>query len=185
VRGEPAQPAAARVIGLVRGVVAIAKSKKKSAEKASPNERVITNNRKALHNYTVLDTLECGIVLHGSEVKSLRDGKISLEESYGRMRDGEFYLINCDIPEYKQASVFNHPPKRPRKLLIHRREFKRFAHQAFEKGLTLVPLKLYFKQGRAKVLMGLCRGKQHHDKRDAMKKAEAQRDMARAMNRRR
>jgi SsrA-binding protein len=133
----------------------------------------------------VLDTLECGIVLLGSEVKSLREGRISLEEAYGRIREGDLWLINCDIPEYKQASIFNHQPKRPRKMLIHRREFKRFANQAFEKGLTLVPLKLYFKEGRAKVLLGLCRGKKSHDKREAMKKAEANRAIHRAMQRRR
>ena len=133
----------------------------------------------------MLDSLECGIVLQGSEVKSLRDGHISLDEAYARVRDNELWLINCDIPEYKQASVFNHQPKRPRKMLIHRREFKRFANQAFEKGLTLVPLRLYFKAGRAKVLVGLCRGKQRHDKREALKKADANRAIHRAMQRRR
>jgi SsrA-binding protein len=133
----------------------------------------------------VLDTLECGIVLVGSEVKSLRNGKISLAEAYGRVREGEVWLVGCDIPEYSEANQFNHPPKRPRKLLMHRREIKKFAGQAFEKGLTLVPLKVYFKEGRAKVLLGLCRGKQKHDKREALKKTEAKRDIARAMMRRR
>ena len=105
-------------------------------------------------------------------------------DAYGRMRDGELWLIGCDIPEYVQANQFNHVPKRPRKLLLHRREIQKFASRAYEKGLTLVPLKMYFKEGRAKVLMGICRGKQKHDKREAMKKAEAHREMARQMHRR-
>lgn len=144
---------------------------------------MVSENRKARHNYLVLDTLECGLVLVGSEVKSLRNGKVSLEEAYGRLRDGEAWLINSDIPEYVEANQFNHQPKRPRKLLMHRREIKRFAARATEKGLTLVPLRLYFKQGRAKVLLGLCRGKQLHDKRESLKKAAAQRDIQRAMRR--
>jgi SsrA-binding protein len=161
----------------------MAKTKKKTTD--SPNERVVSENRKARHNYTVLDALECGIVLVGSEVKSLREGHISLEEAYGRVKDGEVWLVGCDIPEYVDANQFNHRPKRPRKLLVHRREVKRFASRALEKGLTLVPLRIYFKRGIAKVLLGLCRGKQRHDKREAMKKADAQRDIQRQMHRRR
>jgi SsrA-binding protein len=133
----------------------------------------------------VLDTLECGIVLVGSEVKSLRSGGISLEEAYARVKNDEVWLIGCDIPEYFEANQFNHQPKRPRKLLMHRREVKRFAHRAFEKGLTLVPLEMHFKRGLAKVVLGICKGKQHHDKREAMKTAEAKRDMQRQMVRRR
>lgn len=167
-----------------KGAAAIAKSNKPKKTDDS-QERVIAQNRKAQHNYAVLETLECGIVLLGSEVKSLRQGHVSLDESFARVRDGELWLLQCDIPEYKQATVFNHQPKRPRKLLIHRREFKRFALRATEKGLTLIPLRLYFHRGRLKVLLGLCRGKQQHDKRTAMKKAEAQRDIQRAMMRRR
>jgi SsrA-binding protein len=159
-------------------------AKKPKTDKEHDNERVVTENRKARHNYLVLDSLECGIVLVGSEVKSLRAGKISIEEAYGRLRDGELWLIGCDIPEYVQANRFNHNPKRPRKLLIHRREIKKFANRAFEKGLTLVPLRLYFKEGRAKLLLGLCRGKQKHDKRETLKKADATRDIQRAMRRR-
>jgi SsrA-binding protein len=160
-----------------------AKAHKKKDAAAQPNDRVISQNRKAQHNFLVLDTLECGIALVGSEVKSLRNGKVSLEEAYGRMREGELWLIGCDIPEYAEASRFNHPPKRPRKLLVHRRELKNFAARAFEKGLTLVPLRLYFKEGRAKVLLGLCKGKQRHDKREAMRKAEADREIRRRMAR--
>ncbi len=147
--------------------------------------RPIAENRKAKHRYEVLETLECGIALVGSEVKSLRDGKLSLDESYGRVRNGEVWLVGCDIPEYFQAAHFNHDPKRPRKLLLHRKEIRKFADKAKEKGLTLVPLKMYFNQrGRAKLLLGLCRGKQQHDKRDAMKKADVKRDLQRAMRRR-
>jgi SsrA-binding protein len=146
---------------------------------------VICQNRKARHNYTVLDTLECGIVLVGSEVKSLRNGRISLDEAYARIKADEVWLVGCDIAEYTEASHFNHDPRRPRKLLMHRREVKRFAHRAYEKGLTLVPLEMHFKRGLAKVVLGICRGKQRHDKREAMKKAEVRRDIARQMLRRR
>ncbi len=145
---------------------------------------MIARNRKARHNYVVLDTLECGLVLVGSEVKSLRAGRVSLEEAYGRVRGEEVWLVGCDIQEYVEANRFNHDPRRPRKLLLHRREIRRFAARASERGLTLVPLKMYFKRGRAKVLMGVCRGRQKYDKREAMKKAEARRDVQRALRRR-
>jgi SsrA-binding protein len=157
---------------------------KKGADERHADDRVICQNRKARHNYTVLDTLECGIMLVGSEVKSLRAGQISLDEAYARIKDGEVWLVGCDIPEYFEASTFNHPPKRPRKLLMHRREVKHFAHRAYEKGLTLVPLEMHFKRGLAKVVLGICRGKQKQDKREAMKKSEATRDMARQLTRR-
>ncbi|OHB66840.1 MAG: SsrA-binding protein [Planctomycetes bacterium RBG_13_63_9] len=153
--------------------------KKKASAGADPNERPIAQNRKAWHDYLVLDTLECGIMLVGSEVKSLRQGKVSLAEAYGRLKQGEVWLIGCDIAEYIEANRFNHEPRRPRKLLMHRREIKRFASRAYEQSLTLVPLRMYFKGGRAKVLMGICRGRQRHDKREAMKKAEARREMQR------
>ena len=166
------------------GGPATAKNKKKAPDAEHDNERAVAENRKARHNYEVIDTLECGVVLVGSEVKSLRNGKLSLEEAYGRLRDEEVWLINSDIPEYVEANRFNHSPKRPRKLLMHRREIKRFAARAYEKGLTLIPLRVYFKEGRVKVLMGLCRGKQVHDKRESLKKADAQREIQRAMRRR-
>jgi len=159
--------------------------KKKGAASTDPNEKIIAQNRKARHNYSVLDTLECGIVLVGSEVKSLRNGRVSLDEAYARLKGDEVWLIGCDIAEYVEASRFNHAPRRPRKLLMHRRELKRFAHRAYEKGLTLVPLQMHFRRGLAKVLLGICRGKQRHDKREAMKKAQAQRDIQRQMARRR
>lgn len=154
------------------------------ADREHDNERLIALNRKARHEYEVIDTLECGIALVGSEVKSLRTGKISLEEAYGRMKSGEVWLIGCDIPEYKQANQFNHSPKRPRKLLMHRREIKKFASRAYEQGLTLVPLKMYFKEGRAKVLMGIGRGRKLYDKREMLKKASMKRDVERALRHR-
>jgi SsrA-binding protein len=160
------------------------KDKKPAKDDADKNERVIADNRKARHNYNVLETLECGIVLVGSEVKSLRTGTLSLDEAYARVEGDEVWLVAANIAEYKYSHDLNHVPKRRRKLLLHRREIKKFAGQAYEKGLTLVPLKMYFKAGRAKVLLGICRGKQKHDKRDTMKKRDAERDIARAMRKR-
>ena len=157
------------------------KKKSKAEDKGLGNERVIAQNRKARRNYEVMETLECGIVLVGSEVKSLRQGKVSLDEAYGRVRGGEVWLVGCDIQEYTFSHRLNHEPRRPRKLLIHRREIKKFANQAFEQGLTLVPLKMYFKEGRAKLLLGLCRGRKTYDKREALKKADVRRDIQRAM----
>lgn len=162
----------------------MAKKDKKKKKPEDPNFKSIAENRKARHKFQVLDTLECGIALVGSEVKSLRSGRMSLDESYGRVRDGEVWLVGADIPEYTEASRMNHTPKRPRKLLLHRTEINKFAMQAHEKGLTLVPLKMYFKSGRAKVLLGLCRGRKLHDKREALKKADSQRSIERAMRRR-
>src|SRR5690606_22951897 len=157
--------------------------KKDAPDREHDNERLIAQNRRARHEYDVLDTLECGIMLVGSEVKSLRTGQLSLEEAYARVKEDEVWLMGCDIPEYVQANRLNHIPKRPRKLLLHRREIKKFAKQAKEKGLTLIPLKMYFNEGRAKVLLGLCKGRKLHDKRDQMKKQSAQRDIQRVMRR--
>ena len=142
-----------------------------------PAERVVAENRKARHDYEILDTLECGIALVGSEVKSLRAGRMSLDEAYGRVEGEEVWLLGCDIPEYDKANQLNHKPRRQRKLLLHRREIKKFAAQAYEKGLTLVPLKMYFKDGRVKVLMGIGRGRQAHDKRQKLKAETARRDI--------
>ena len=165
----------------------MAENKKKSAGKPeSHRERSICENRKARHKFDVLETLECGIALVGSEVKSLRAGKVSIDEAYARVREGEVWLIGCDIAEYPQATVWNHDPKRPRKLLLHAREVRKFANQAHEKGLTLVPLKLYFSErGIVKMLVGLCRGKKLHDKREDLKTADVKRDIDRAMRARR
>ena len=158
------------------------KKSKKSQQSAveDKNEKRIAENRKARRNFEITDTLECGIVLRGSEVKSLRAGKVSLDEAYGRIRDNEVWLIGCDIAEYSHANVMNHEPRRPRKLLLHQREIRKFASKAFERGLTLIPLKMYFKSGRAKVLMGVGRGRKLFDKREKLKKEPLKRDMDRA-----
>jgi SsrA-binding protein len=160
-----------------------AKKKKKTTQEKTL-QRPISENRKARHRFEIMETLECGIVLVGSEVKSLRNGKLSLDESYGRMRNGELWLVGADIPEYQQATIWNHDPKRPRKLLVHSRELRKFANKAHEKGLTLVPLKAYFNErGIAKLVMGLCRGRKLQDKREALKNADVKRDLQRAMRR--
>ena len=155
--------------------------KKKKSSTVAAGDRPIAENRKAKHKYEVLDTLECGIALVGSEVKSLREGRLSLGEAYGRVKQGEVWLVGADIAEYVQANRMNHDPKRTRKLLLHRREIGTFAGKAHEKGLTLVPLKMYFKRGKAKLLLGLCRGRRVHDKREALKKADTQREISRVM----
>ena len=160
------------------------KAAQKAADRERDNDRLVAQNRRARFEYEILDTLECGIVLVGSEVKSLRRGEITLEEAYARLRGNEAWLLGCDIPEYKWSNQLNHQPRRPRKLLMHKRELKRFAARAGEKGLTLVPLKVYFKEGRAKVLLGLGKGKQLHDKRHSIKEKSMKRDIDRAMRRR-
>ena len=159
------------------------KTKATAAGESKSTDRPITENRKARHKYEVLDTLECGMVLVGSEVKSLRTGKVSLDEAYGRVIGSEVWLVGCDIAEYSHASQMNHNPRRQRKLLLHKREINRFAGRAYEKGLTLVPLKMYFKSGRAKLLLGICRGRKLYDKREKLKKATIEREMQRAVRR--
>lgn len=169
------KPAAGKAASAGKGA---GKSVAKGAGKDDkPAERVVAENRKARHEYEIVDTLECGIALVGSEVKSLRAGRMSLDEAYGRIEREEAWLLGCDIPEYEKANQLNHKPKRPRKLLLHRRELKKFAGQALEKGLTLVPLKMYFKNGRVKVLMGIGRGRKLHDKRQKLKAQSARRDI--------
>ncbi len=147
--------------------------------------KLICRNKRAFHEYTIGDRLECGIVLTGTEVKSLRDGSSSLEDAYAKIEDGEVWLVGSDIPEYSMAHRMNHKPKRPRKLLLHRREIEKFAGKASERGHTLVPLRMYFKEGRAKIELAIARGKQQHDKRQSLKKADAQRDIRRALSARR
>ena len=143
--------------------------------------KLICRNRRAFHDYAIEDKLECGIVLTGTEVKSLREGGTSLEDAYAKMDGNEVWLIGCDIPEYTYGNRLNHKPKRPRKLLLHRREIARFAGKASERGFTLVPLSVYFKNGLAKVELAVARGKQQFDKRQTKKKQEAQREIRRAM----
>ncbi len=156
-------------------------NKQSGSDPARDNERVVTTNRRAKFEYDILDTLECGVVLVGSEVKSLRNGKCLIDDAYGRMKQGEVWLMGADIPEYLEANRFNHDPKRPRKLLLHRREINKVALKAYETGHTLVPLKVYFKNGRAKLLLGIGKGRKMHDKREVMKKRTAQREMDRVM----
>jgi SsrA-binding protein len=145
----------------------------------------ICRNRKAWHEYEIFDTLECGLVLTGTEVKSLRAGAGSLEEAYAKIENGELWLIGSDIPEYAMGNLFNHKPKRSRKLLLHRREIAKFAGKASQQGFTLVPLQMYFKNGRAKVEVAVARGKKLHDKRQAQRKSEAQKEIRRQMKNRR
>lgn len=155
----------------------MAKKKENKKKEDDGIERVVAENRKARYDYDILETLECGIALVGSEVKSLRSGTVSLAESYARVRNEEVFLVNCDIPEYIDANRFNHKRLRDRKLLLHKREIRRFAKRSLEKGLTLTPLKLYFRNGRAKLLLGLCRGKQNFDKRQAIKERDTERSL--------
>jgi SsrA-binding protein len=143
--------------------------------------KIVARNRRARFEYDLLESIEAGIVLNGTEVKSLRGGKASLEESYAGIDQREVWLYGCDIPEYLQANRMNHKPKRPRKLLLHRREIDKLIAKAAEKGLTLVPLKIYFKDGMAKVEICVARGRKLYDKRDALKKQDAKRDMDRAV----
>jgi SsrA-binding protein len=163
----------------------MAKKSKEPSKKEEAPQHVVAENRKARYRYEILERMECGLVLLGTEVKSLRNGKVSLDEAFARVKGREAWLLGCDIPEYQQAGVWNHPPKRPRKLLLHRRELEKFADRALQKGLTLVPLRMYFNaRGVAKVELGLCKGKKLHDKREDLKKRDSRRDMERAMRRR-
>jgi SsrA-binding protein len=163
----------------------MAQASKKDKGKAEDGTVNICRNRRASHDYDILDRVECGLVLVGTEVKSLRAGYGNLEDSYARVDDGEVWLIGAEIPEYEFGNRLNHKPKRPRKLLLHKREIERFAGKATEKGLTLVPLRMYFKTGVAKVELAVAKGKQTHDKREALKKADAKRQIDRAMMARR
>ena len=152
------------------------------AEKAQRAIKVVADNRKARFNYAIEDTLEAGIVLTGTEVKSIRSGKATIGESYADSRGGEIWLINANIPEYLQANRFNHLPKRPRKLLIHRRQINKLIGAVEREGMTIVPLKLYFNpKGRAKIEVALARGKKLHDKRETLKKRSWDRERARLM----
>ena len=150
-------------------------------DKADDGVKVVTRNRKAFHEYEVLERLEAGLVLVGTEVKSLRAGFGNLEGAYVKLERGELWLIGSEIAEYEKGTHANHKPKRERKLLVHRREIDKFAGKATIKGMTLVPLQIYFKEGRAKVEIAIARGKQLHDKRQAAKSADAEREMKRAI----
>lgn len=141
----------------------------------------VAENRKARHDFFIEETIETGIVLSGTEVKSLRAGKANLRDSYADVRGGEVFLINMHISAYEQGNRFNHEPKRDRKLLLHRYEINRLMGKVQQKGMTLVPLRIYFKQGRAKVELALARGKKLYDKRQEIAARDAQREIRRAM----
>ncbi len=149
-----------------------------------PGEKLIVENRRARHDYELLERLEAGIALTGTEVKSLRNGRATLTQAYADVRDGEAWLHGMSIAVYDKGGYANHEPERPRKLLLHRREIGRFAGKASQRGFTLVPLRMYFKHGLAKVELAVARGKQTFDKRQAQKKAEASREIRRAMSQR-
>src|SRR2546421_300138 len=151
----------------------------------SANSRHARSTSPAAPDYEILDRIECGLALVGTEVKSLREGHASLDDSYARIDDGEVWLIGAEIAEYSFGNRLNHKPKRPRKLLLHRREIEKFVGKASQRGFTLVPLSLYFKGGRAKVELAVAKGKQMHDKRQAAKKADADREIRRTLAHRR
>jgi len=146
---------------------------------APPDQQSIARNRRARHEYHILETWEAGIALTGTEVKSLRNGKANLTDAFGVVKDGEVYLLNLHIAPYEQGNIFNHEPTRTRKLLLHRREIRRLIGSVERQGLTLVPLELYFKRGKAKVALALGRGKKQHDKREDERKRDDEREIAR------
>ncbi len=155
-------------------------------EKGKPNEKeqgrkTVCKNRRAWHEYEILETLEAGMVLLGTEVKSLREGRVNLKDSYAKVQDGEAYLVDAHISPYSHGNVWNHDPLRERKLLLHKKEIRRLAGKTQERGLTLIPLQVYFKGGKAKVELGLARGKRLYDKRSAIRRREEDRDLRREL----
>ena len=151
----------------------------------SKGEKLIVDNRRARHDYHFLEKVEAGLVLTGTEVKSLRDGRASLQQAYAEVRDGEAWLVGAHISVYDAGNIANHDPDRDRKLLLHRREVDSLGGKVRERGLTLVPTRIYFRNGRAKIELALARGKEQRDKRRDLVKREAQRDMERALKSRR
>ena len=157
---------------------------KKPAGKAAAKNQVVATNRKARHDYSILEVFEAGVVLLGTEVKSLRDGKASLVDAYATVDDGEVWLRNLHIPEYHHGTWTNHDPRRTRKLLLHRRQIDGLIGKIRDGNLALIPLKLYFSEGKVKVELALARGKRAHDKRQDMARRDAQREVVRALSRR-
>ncbi len=151
---------------------------------AETERRIIARNRRARHDYHIEDVVEAGIVLTGTEVKSLRAGRASLTDGFAQLSDGELWLMGVHIPEYTLGTWTNHEPRRPRKLLLHRREIDRLASEIAERGLTLIPLALYFSGGRVKVELALARGKRAYDKRQDLARRDAAREVERALRRR-
>jgi SsrA-binding protein len=154
------------------------------AKEKNTGRKMVAQNKKARHDYHILDTYECGLVLMGTEVKSLRMGRASLVDGFVQIDNDEAWLHNIHVPEYVQGTWTNHAAKRKRKLLLHRAEIDKLASKSGETGHTIVPLALYFKDGRVKVEIGVARGKQQHDKRDAIRKKEQDRELRRVMSRR-
>ena len=152
--------------------------------KKAPGQQVVATNRKARHDYSILEVFEAGLVLLGTEVKSLRDGKASLVDAYATVDDGEVWLRNLHIPEYHHGSWTNHEPRRTRKLLLHRRQIDALIGKIRDGNLALIPLKLYFSEGKVKVEIALARGKRAHDKRQDMARRDAQREVVRELSRR-
>lgn len=155
--------------------------KAKSADKNKSGDRLVATNRKAYHDYFIDETLEAGLVLVGSEIKSIRAGQVNLRDSYVAIRDGEAWLIGSHIAGYTEASFQDHEPRRERKLLLHRQEILRWRIKVEQRGYTIVPLRLYLKNNRAKVEIGLARGKRSYDKREAIAERESERDVQRAL----
>jgi SsrA-binding protein len=143
--------------------------------------KVVAQNRKAFHDYFVEEKLECGVALFGTEVKSIRQGRVNLKESWAQVRKGEIWVEGMHISPYEQGNIFNRDPLRPKKLLLHRKEIRKLDGLVMRQGYTLVPLSMYFRDGRVKVELGLCRGKHLHDKRDAMAKRDSDREIRRAL----
>lgn len=143
--------------------------------------KLIAQNRKARHDYTVVDTMEAGIVLQGTEIKSIRNGRINLKDGFARIRNGEAYLLNVHISPYEQGNIFNHDPLRTRKLLLHKKQIAKLITETKNTGITIVPLKVYIRNGYAKVLIGLAKGKKQYDKREDLKRKEINREINRTL----
>jgi len=184
-----AQALPARVRGQTYTVAAqrgkAERGKKAQSGKAKQSKKIVASNRRARHDYTIEDTLEAGMMLTGTEVKSLRAGRATLTDGYALITDGEVWLHGVHIPEYAQGTWTNHEPRRVRKLLLHRREIDRLARSTAEGGLTLVPLSLYFSDGKAKIELALARGRRSYDKRQELARRDAAREVERALFRRR
>ena len=170
-QGRPGQP----------GSKNMPSRKKKTSTREQPNNRIIASNRQAFFNYEILDRYEAGLVLTGTEIKSIRAGKVDLRDAYARAMEGELWLLNCHIAQYDPASIYNHDPRRPRKLLMHRDEIARLSDEVAQKGLTLVALRIYIRNHVAKVELGLARGKRQYDKRRAIRDREMDMSARQAM----
>lgn len=147
--------------------------------------KLVCRNRRAWHEYEILETVEAGMILAGTEVKSLREGRVNLKDSYAKVEGDEVFLVDAHISPYSHGNIMNHDPLRPRKLLLHKKEIRRLGGKVSERGLTLIPLEIYFKEGRAKVELGLARGKRLYDKRAAIKKRDERRETQRELKARR